>query len=296
MIYLEQGFIDEQQFNELKKIFENKKPNNYGLSKFIKSYDKNKREFYNNLSFLKEDINLPSLQIEELIRQKILGQLSEKEERLTFTFKGLLIIEYERITPGLKLNELLNDLNKIYFDNVMKLSKIPVTSREKAVIIGLLGLMTISKDYSLKPNKQKKIYIKNVIDAAAHFLTTLGKDYDDGKLEDLWTHSVVGEGPILGEFRRANQLPNRTENIYKSGKGHGHYLDILINDYIDKKKLIYLLKRIFDKRPLTYSEKKALIKTLDNIKQYEYKIFKEKPPFKVLELRKQIKNIILSDI
>lgn len=296
MIYLEQGFIDEQQFNELKKIFENKKPNNYNLSRFIKFYDKNKREFFNNLSFLREDINLSSLKIEELIRQKILGQLSEKEGRLTFTFKGLLIIEYERITPGLKLNELLNDLNKIYFDNVMKLSKVPVTSREKALLIGLLGLMTISKDYSLKPNKQKKIYIKNAIDAAAHFLTILGKDYDDGKLEDLWTHSVVGEGPILGEFRRANQLPNRTENIYKSGKGHGHYLDILINDYIDKKKLIYLLKRIFDKRPLNYSEKKELIRTLDDIKQYEFKIFKEKPPFKVLELRKQIKNIIFSDI
>ena len=88
----------------------------------------------------------------------------------------MLIVEYERITPGLKLNDLLNDLNIIYFENVMKLSKEPVTSREKAIILGLLGLMAISDDYSLRPKKDNKNYIKAAVDVAAKFIESFGKD------------------------------------------------------------------------------------------------------------------------
>jgi len=291
---METIFLTDSQIIELKKQLNYNKKLIYNLKKFIKMNDKNKKEFFNNLSFLKKNIHMTSLQIDDLINKKILSYISEQESRLTFTFKGLIIVEYDIKKPGIKINNLLDDLNKLFFEDVMKLSQEPIISREKAIILGLLGLMALSDDYSLKPKKENINYIKNSVDLAANFIKSLGSEYDDGSLQRLWCLQVEGEGPILGEFRRTNKIPIHTEGLYKKGKGH--YLNILYKNNIDKEKLFYLLKRIFNKRPLSYPEKKNLIKTLDEIRQYEFKIFKDNPQFNSLDMRKQIKKLIESDI
>lgn len=289
-------FIDDDQFKELERILcEKKQSINYKLDNFIKKTGKNKRMEYEDLSFLRKNTKSSPLQIEDLINKKILALISEKEGRLTFTFKGLLIFDYHIKNPSIQINKLFDDLNKIFFDKVMRLSKVPMTSREKAIIIGLIGLTAITESYALKPRRDNEKYVKNAIDIGAKYIESLGSEFNDGSLSKLWTHDVIGEGPILGEFRRATEIPKRTEGIYAK-KRKGHYLDLLANNNIDRKKLIYLLNKIFNEHPPSHSEKKNFIKILEDIKQYEFKLFKEQPPFKSLDIRRQIKHVIESNI
>ena len=293
---MDSSYIDKDNFKNLEKIFLGKKNViNFNLTNFIKQSDKNRRADYEKISFLKDAVKLSSLEMDDLIQKNVLALLSKKEERLTFTFKGILIFNYNLVRISIQLNIFLDDLNKIYFNKVMKLSKDPLASQEKAIVLGLLGTMSISEDYALKPKKENEIFIKNSVDIGAKFIESLGKDFDDGELCRLWKLDVIGEGPILGQFRRTNTLPLHTEGIYQK-KNKGHYLDILKNGSVDKTKLKFLLKRIFDRRSLTYPERKDLIKSLNEIKNYEFKIHKENPPFNTLLIRKQIKTIIERDI
>jgi hypothetical protein len=252
---------------------------------------KNQQKFYRDISFLQDEIDFSDIEIEELIEKKILKFLSRSEGRLTLTLKGLLLLDYWILNPTKEVIEMIDGFNSVFFEKIMQLAEKPLTSKEKAIIITVLGLGAISDEYVLKVEEKNAEYFKKAVNRAAEFIESLGKEYCDGTIEKLWTRNVVGEGPILGEMRRTNQIPQKTEGIY-TPLDKGHYLEILDNGNINETKLEYLIKKVFDKKPLLFDEKKAFIEVLNDIQKYEYKIFKINPPFDTLEIKKQIKRTI----
>lgn len=294
-------YIDDKLYIELEKIIDKKLGMTPNLAlNLMKKTKKNQQDTYIRASFLKREINLSNFEIEDLVNKRILKILSKKEGRLTPTFKAILMINYKISNPNNYVNHMLNDLNDKFFENVIELSEKPIDTKEKAIIIGLLGLGAFSNEYSLElnlleQNETNQEFFRKAIDLAADFIKELGSEFNDGSLSKLWTRNVVGEGPILGEMRRLNTIQTHTEGIYKKESGR-HYLDVLVNNKIDENCMLFLLTKIFDKRPLSFPERERLISTLDKIKNLEFKIFRKTPSFDKLEARTTLKRIILSNI
>lgn len=295
-------YIDVDQIAELKRIVGKIADRNDDIRKLvfddlIKRTKKNLRRFYTETSFARKDIDLSNLKVDDLVSKKIFGIMSKKEERFTPTIKALLMVSYGIMNPIHSVNEMLEDFNKKFFESIMEMSEEPITSKEKAIIIGLLGINALSDQYSLKINEVNKKHIEGIVNLAAEFIRGLGPAYDDGKLNKLWGREIIGEGPVLGEMRRLDDIQIHTEGLYrKIDKPSRHYIDILIDDEVDMSRLTYLLKRTFDRRTLNAEERKKLKDTLDKIGSYEFKIFKNDPPFDGFEIRKQIKRCIESNI
>lgn len=286
--------LSEKQINELKKLRSKIKEKPWNVIKMTK---KNKQKFFRSISFLRKEIELSNREIEDLKDKKILKVISEKEDRLTFSLKGLLMLEYGIMNPTNEVNNMLDSLNKTFFESIIKTaSEDPLKSDEKAILIGLIGLHAFSEDYALKLNKKNKDYFRDAVDYAVSFIKCLGPKFDDGELDKIWSKNIVGEGPVLGKMRRIDKIQIHTEFIYKKVKNVGHYLDVLSNNEIDESKMTYLLKRIFDKKPLSYEEKEKLIEVLDKIQEYQFKLFKNEPPFDTFKIKTQIKYCIESNI
>jgi hypothetical protein len=287
--------LSDKQYTELQKIFFNIKINSNDKKvalELIKKENKNRKEMYNQMSFVKNSLDLPDSEITELINTGLLGYLSEKEKTLTLTFKALVILDYELRDVNSNLSNLLDDMNKEFFEKVIKLSKEKLESKEKAIILGLLGINSISDKYAIRINDSNKRYFKEAIEIASNFLVELGCDYNDGSLEKLWSFKVIGEDPVLSEMRRTNKLPLKTDNLYKPNEGKP-YIDILTKDNkTDEDKVVYLLKTLFNFKPLLFEEKKNLLETLNKIQGLEFKIFKNEPPFDSLKIRNDLKIII----
>lgn len=287
--------LSDKQFEQLRKILFNIKINSEGKKisiELTRKDNKNKKEMYKQMSFFKKSLDLPDSEVDQLINEGVLGYLSEKERILTLTFKGLLILDYELKDINSNLSNLLDDMNKEFFEKVMKLSKEKLDSKEKAIILGLMGINSISDKYSIRVNDTNKKYFKEAIEIASNFLKGLGGEYNDGSLEKLWSFKVIGEDSVLSEMRRTNKLPLKTDNLYKPNEGKP-YIDILTKDSkIDKDKVVFLLKTLFNFKPLLFEEKKGLLDTLNKIQSLEFKIFKNEPPFDSLRVRSDLKRII----
>lgn len=284
------SFLNEKQLTELKKQFILIE-SDFNLSQFLKKNKKNKQKFYNDFSFYQNNLDLSQLEIQDLIEKNLLKVISDLEGRMTLTFKALIMLKYEILNPDSKLNDLINDFNKEFFENVIGKSVQSLEPYEKAIIITLLGLGAFSNNYALKVDDKNKEHFKKAVDRSVNFLKGLGSDFDKKeKLDEIWSKNVVGEGPVLGLMRRTNNLPIRTENIYS--KTGGHHLDILRGENIDENKLSYLLNRLFDIRKLDFAERKKLIETIDEIQKFEFKLFKNSAPYDTLSIRKKIKRMI----
>ena len=298
------SYLKNIQISELEKILkgikEHKSIKDRLALKIMKKQKKNTQYFFKNeASFYRKDINLSNNDIEDLTDKKLLKFISLKEERLTLTLKSIFMLEYGILNPTPNMDKMLTDVNDIFFEKILGISDQLLESREIAIILALLGTCAISKDYGFTINENNQKHFKAIVDIAANFIHKLGDEYDDGTIGKLWSRDVVGEGPILGEIRRANNISTRTEKIYDTKKVNGisiHYLDILSNNQVNENKLTYLLKRLFSKRPLSFTENKDLIFTLNNIHQYSYKLFRNPPLFDEFKIRKQIRRQIERNI
>lgn len=296
------NFLNKNQAFELEKIINKIKIkdseicDNLNLN-IIKKAKKNQQDIYKKTSFNRNEIELTELEVEDLISKNLLKYISKKDNKLILTFKYIVMFHYGIENPTSSVNDLLNDLNKIAFGDVIQMSEEPLNSREKVFITALLGLGAISDKHSILVNDENQQHFKNAVDCAVEFLKSLGPEYGNDDLDKLWKRKVIGETEVRAEIRRLNTIIPRTERIYTIHEKRFHYLDLL-NDKnkLDETRLEYLLTRIFDKRPLTFKEKGEFVKTLDKIQSYEFKIFKNNPPFDALEIRKSIKHIIESKI
>lgn len=94
-------------------------------------------------------------------------------------------------------------------------------------------------------------------------------------VEKELTLKTIGrnENPGCMLMSRLNDLPRKTNHYYKVvGKGSAYYFDIEIENNIDKNKLFFLLKKIFNPNKLGYDYKK-IYDDLINISQQYYPQF-----------------------
>lgn len=287
------NFLSETQVSELSRLIERSIGKNRVSTNILTTSKKSAQEIYNKISFSRSEMKLSESDFEDLLSKNMIKIISKKDAKVTLTLKSIIIMEYKILEVTSQVNKMLDDINKEFFDNVMHLSEKPVSSKEKAIIIALIGLNTFSEGYMLQLKEEKGHEFKSAVDIAVGFLKTLGQEFDDGTLDKIWSRNVIGEGPVLSEMRRLNQIQMSTEGVYKNTKS-GHYLDILRNNKLNEERFNYILSRIFDKRTPTYEEKKQMIKALDEIQQYEYKLFRTIPPFNTLDIRKRIKYLIES--
>ncbi len=294
-------YIGISEFSELSKMVHTvKKKVGYTgslLNYLNKKQNKNKQKFYLTSSFNRSEIDLSDIEIETLISKKLLKFLSKKEQKIVPTFKAFMIVDYQIYNPNPQVEKLLDDLNKLYFEKILKLSEEPIDTKEMAIIITLLGLGAISETYALKLTEKNASYFKEAVDIAVKFVKSLGKEYEDGKVESLWRKNVTGEGPILGEMRRLNKISIHTENIYRNKAREGaHYLDLIEDNRLNDYRLTYLLKKLFERKTLSYQQRLKLIETLDKIEKFEFNLFKDGPEFDMFNYRKRLKIIIESKI
>ena len=116
-------FLNNKQISELKKIFDKNSDNIKSTLDIMKQKNSNRLKFFNDISFFRKEIELSYIEIEELINKGLLSVISERDLKLTLTLKALLMLEYGIIDPSSGTNKMLDDLNKRYFDNIMKTSK-----------------------------------------------------------------------------------------------------------------------------------------------------------------------------
>ena len=278
----------ESHYNNIKKEYSPKKP--LTLNLLIKS-KKNIQDFIlNNTVINSEQLGLSIDEIEELQRKSFIHEKSKKERIYCLTLKGMIILEYGLYDCYGQIEKMLNDFNRLYFEDIVKESKQKLTTREKVVLLGLLGLMAITEDYTVKLNDANEEYFKQSVNQVVLFLSEFPNLIDES-IDKLWKREISGETPIKGELRRLNDLPTKTENVYKNDKGH--YLNLLKNNSIDIQSLEYLLKRIFGETFLSYEAKNKLMSLLDEIQRsYSPFVFYDLPPFDVYEVRNQIRKII----
>ncbi len=287
------SFLTNNQIEELSRLIDKSEVEKTKSVKILKLSVKARQEIYNQIRFSRREIKISDDEFDDLISKNILKIVSKKESKITLTLKAIMIIKYKMFDPDNKVIAMLDDINKEFFDDVMHLSEKSINSKQKAIIIALIGLNAFSENYTLQLKVEKENQFKEAVDLAVNFIKNLGQEFDDGSLDKLWSRKVIGEGPVLSEMRRLDQIPRSTEGIYKATR-LGHYLDILNNNKVDDDKFNYILSKIFDKRMPTYEEKKKMIKVLDDIQQYEYKIFKTTPPFNTLDIKKRIRFLIES--
>lgn len=287
--------MNDKQILEIKRLLK-KSGKNFTI-KILKSRQKEQQKFYNDLSFSKSETSLPEMEINDLIKENFFVYMSEKEGKITLTPKALLMLKYNITNPDNNTEMMFDEINNVFFNNIIKLSTKNLTSKEKAIIIGLIGIGALANQYSLNAlelENERAEKWKTVIEHASRFIKGLGSEYNDGKLDNLWSNKIAGENEVRTEMRRLDSICTSTEGLYKKTGNNKYYIDMLRDNKIDENKISYLLRKIFDKKKPTYNDRKNLIATLGEIRKYDFHFFREESPFDLFEVRREIVRAIES--
>jgi len=291
--------LTDDQISELERITKKlegpdfpKKPSLFILSRTHPDL----QLFVNKYKFNMRDFMLSEMEIEDLQGKHFIKILSKKEHQCVLTLKTIMLFEYALASDAPRLDKMLDDINKQFFERKIKGSNgKPMIARHKAVILGLLGLHAVSDSLLVSVTPENEEYIKESIDLGAEFLKQ--QSLDDGTLDRLWTNKVILESTVRSEFRQGlHGLKATTEGIFvqKKGTKKGDYLDICVEGSIDADRLVYLLGQIFNLRPPTYEQKEHLIEVLNRIQtDYGYRLFDASASsYSPLDVKMQIKRVI----
>jgi hypothetical protein len=240
--------------------------------KILKMSKSQRKNFFESVSFGRDDPSLPGPMELLLIKENVLSYMGKNNLRMSFTFKGLMILEYGLPVDDMPTLRMLDELNNEYFIKTFEEAKVPLNGEEKAIIITFLGLMLFSPESSLKLSSYNNLHsnvndFKLCVEKSVDFLRFLGTDYIDSSLDKIWTFNVRGEDPVNAKIARLNDISLKTDNIYHKGKknNEGHFLDIMRDNKIDTGTLELLLKKVFDKGMLTFIQREKLISLLKDL-------------------------------
>jgi hypothetical protein len=286
--------IKKQYLKFLNKIIPNTNfTNSVELSK--KSL-KTISDFLSSTSFYIENWPYSEAESDILVQNNILYH-NRRDSKFQLTFKGLIIVEYGIINISAEIDKLLNDFNRIYFENPLKTQNEPFTPRERVIILTILGLQAFSQDHlvMLKENNSQ-----DFIEATDDAIIILSKIFPNEKEEfkKIWDSSAKSHDSFFAVIRkRLNELPIKTEGLFnRAPNKNGIFLDIFCqNGDIYPSNYVYLLKKILDGKYLTEELKKELIVTLNEIEKKSISIVESVQPFDKLKVNTQIKELIMYD-
>ncbi len=273
------------------------KDSNTGKNSFVilDQQNKKKQGFYLSTKFFEKDWTFSKDSLNNLLKYNII-YFVEKDGFYILTYKGVAVIEYD-IELTNEIDIYLNDLNKVFFDKQIKEKDKPLKEKEKAILLTTIGLLAFSSDYSFVANEENKYEAKESTSYAIDFLETIYPKYKD-KFDKMWDGSVKGEDEILQNFRRLDEIPKKTGNLFKASnrEKHGLYLDLLDEDFvINKDKTLYVLRRVLGRKKLSPEEKDELIDAISKIGQNSYSLIKSKVNINRIKLKMELKDIILDE-
>lgn len=265
--------------------------NNVSLE-LMKKTQAQRKDFFDRHSFRLAESGLNGTE-EYLLKNSSIIFSTDEGDKLKLTIKGLILMEFDLDISDNRNERFLNEINKYYFETLIRNSNSPLKAQEKGVIIALLGLLAITPDNSVKlspPNAP----ISNVndfklcVDKSLAFLKSLGDEYKDNTADQIWKLNVIGEDPVSARFNRLDYIHNKTNSIYVKGKNKGHYLDLMDNGNLNRERLEFLLRKIFNSGTLDYKNREEFVKLLNDIYSERYKVVNNSPDFDELK----VKNII----
>lgn len=255
-----------------------------------------RKDFFNKHSFTLSQSGLSTTE-EFLLRQNKIVDFIDDESKLTLTVKGLILMEFSLDNCDTQYDKFLDELNRQYFESLTGKSTSPLEAQEKGFIIALLGLVAFTPKTSVKLSAFNDTYsniksFKLCVDKSLDFLQSLGKEYDDSTIKNIWNLDVRGEDPVNARLARLNKIALKTNNIYK--KSGGHYLDVIENENLVQRKIEILLKKIFNHNTLEYEKREEFVRLLQDIYSERYKIINDVPDFNQLEVKYKVSECVMT--
>jgi hypothetical protein len=287
--------LTSKQADELKRITEDflQKLPHRDIFKLLQKTRKNQQQFYHENAISKEQLNLSDVDLMVLEQYNLLKTIDQKTRKVIPTLKAMFMCRYDFLhNPTPSVLTLLEDLNKMFFEDILQMSKEELEGREKAIVLTLLGLGALCEGYELKFDenlRRNEETFKKVVGLVVEFLKCV--QYHDETLDKLWTREVKGENKVSGELRRLNTLEPRTEGICVRTH-QGTYLKLVQNGKLDGEALRFLLSKIFNKQPLSFEQKTNLKNLLSNISLHNSLFFRYPPPFSMSKVLGEIKGVI----
>lgn len=251
-------------FENLKKLIDFKKINVIALMN--KSSTK-RYEYFNKLT--SDNLNKLNLDYGEKLILTRDGLIYEIDNNTyVVTLKALILAEY-----GIgNFDKFLSDLNKNFFIDLYNKKAQELSWDEKTIILTLLGLMACDKNsaFIFKTDKSAEVFQKCAKDALI-FLQENNVIDSKFTVDDLFNSHARGEHKVQAKMARINDIGIKTNNIYCKDTRLGHYLNIIINNNVDKNNLYFILRLIFNELP----NKQKLIDLLNEMYTKRYKVLSE---------------------
>lgn len=255
------------------------------------------QEFFFSTNFKKEAVPFSQSELDYLVSKKIL-YLIEEEGNYLLTYKGLTVLEYN-MGYRAEFDDYLNDLNSSFFEKNLKSKYEPLIPKHKIILLTVIGLNAFSPDSSLWVDESNKYEFIRSADFAIEMLKIQNPN-EVNELTEIWNSRVIGEDPILHTLRNTlAEIPKKTGNIFKttSGKKHGIYVEIMNEDgSVNEHKVLFLLNKIFDKKPLDMNQKENLIETLSNIETGYFSLIQSNGKLDRIKTKMEIRDIILEKL
>ena len=256
--------------------------------KLLKKRDSERMKFFTQNAFKSNEITIPNDRLKELIELKVLDFTSEVKGEMCITAKGILILKYNLTNLPNSFNDLLDHINKAFYEDLLKKAKNTLGFEEKCAIITLLGLLSFTKNYSINIaslREKEDIAINKCLGKVGAFLSSM-LEVENTLSEKLPNSDTEGK-PAVTFFRRLDDIQSKTDYIYVKFGG-SHYLEIVSGQGIDAGKLSFLLRRIFNQKPLNFEERTALVSLLKEIEEDRIAILGNSTDFNPNDIKSEL--------
>lgn len=180
--------------------------------------------------------------IQELIN---IGYIREAGEvgYYSITAQGIWKIENEE---GITSYDIIDFIDKKFFN--ISLVDRGLTDKEKIILLSLISARAFSQNYAfdLKKGDTTLDSIKRIIDQSYELL------YELNLINEMNEKALYGkrgnEHIVSHLIRHTDQLPKKTKSLFIAPGDQKYYLSLSKNGNLSEKKLVFLLKEIFEKR------------------------------------------------
>lgn len=215
----------------------------------------------------------------------------ENYEKFALTLTG--IAQCIKKTYGKKLDEQFTDFLALVDQKFITVEKVAFSWKEKLGTLTLILLSSTAPYSAIRLNNESNK--RNLVEAFKKILGVL-KKYDIVEEKAKLKGVARGESIASAHMSRLNKLARKT-NHYYVGKGSEYYLDIEKDGKLDKKRLSFLLRKIFD----SYNPEckyEMMNKELQDISQEYYHRFlgRTLDPLILLSLSKSLTKFLKFEI
>ena len=180
--------------------------------------------------------------IDSMLDQGIIQRvMSENLEKYALTFKG--IAQSIQIKYGKTVEEQFLKFLELSDHKFATTEQSPLSWKEKLASLSLILMASTSTSTAIRLNNEaNKTVFKEVCEKTLVCLKNFGLVE---RKEELKTTSR-GEHPVSALMSRVNELARKTNLYYKNVRDvSGYYFDVEKDGDVDKKRLFFLMKKIF---------------------------------------------------